>query len=320
MAILQRALRHGRVPAGYLFTGPAGCGRVPAAVALAASLNCEAPPLACGVCQSCRQHLSGSHPDLHVIRPEEGKRSILIEQVRERVLERAYLKPLQGRAAVFIIDDAHLMNANSANSFLKTLEEPPQASHFVLTAPSRDAVFPTIASRCQTLAFRPLGRPSMETILAGLGLEPGRAALLASMARGSLEQALRYHREEVPERLAHEFEPMASLPDAGPSLMLDLAQKWGRNRSDALATLEFMAQWFRDMMVVAEGAGEHLVVHSPSLPAIRKTAHRLGGSAISLSLEAIEDAREELESNTNVELTLDRLLLRIQRQGHEVRD
>jgi DNA polymerase-3 subunit delta' len=311
VSILKKALERGRIPTSYLFTGPPGCGRMMAALATASSLNCQTGTTACGSCSSCLLYAAGNHPDLHIIKLPEGKRQIVIEQVREEVLGRAYLKPMTGVTSTFIVQDAHLMNMNASNAFLKTLEEPPQTSHFILIAPDRDSVLPTISSRCQTLAFSPLPRQVVEDILVNEGIEKSEASLLAAMAKGSVKKALAYHLTGALQDLAEEFEPLSSLHQYGAGQLLDLAQRWGRNRQDALGVLEFMAQWYRDMMILFEGAPEDQVIHVAHIEELRKGADRIGGLNLAAILESVEDAREAIEANTNVQLTLDTLLLRV---------
>jgi len=311
VTILKKVLDRGRVPAAYLFTGPPGCGRMMAALATACSLNCQTAAIACGTCPSCLLYAAGNHPDLYVIRVPEGKRQILIEQVREEILGRAYLKPMSGKTSTFIVDDAHLMNQSASNAFLKTLEEPPQTSHFILIAPDRDSVLPTISSRCQTLAFSPLPRQVLEDILVEKGIGKEEASLLAAMAKGSVGKALAYHSGGALQDLGDEVRLLSSLHEVGEGKVLDLAQRWGRNRQDALGVLEIMAQWYRDMMIMAEGAPEEQIVHVAHLQELRKGAARVGGPPLARILESVEDAREAIESNTNVQLTLDTLLLRV---------
>ena len=310
VSILKRALERGRVPTAYLFTGPPGCGRMTAALATAASLNCQTAPLACGSCASCRLYAAGNHPDLHIIRVAEGKRQIVIEQIRDQILEKAYLKPMTGTTSSFIVDDAHLMNANASNAFLKTLEEPPGTSHFILLAPERDAVLPTVSSRCQSLMFSPLPRKVLARILVSKGVGEEEAKLLATMAKGSVERAMSYHSSGVVDSLGGEFGPLSTLHRMGPGQLLDLAQRWGKNRQDALQMLEFMAQWYRDMMILSEGAPEDQVIHIGHLSELRQGAANLGSPVLARVLESVEDTREAVEANANVQLAIDTLLLR----------
>jgi DNA polymerase-3 subunit delta' len=310
LTILKRALEKERIPAAYMFCGLPGTGRMGAAQAMAASLNCEEGHIACGQCKSCRLQAAGNHPDLHIIGPEEGKREIVIKQVREDILEKAYLRPMQGAASVFIVDDAHLMNQSASNAFLKTLEEPPDTSRFILLVPSKDSVLPTIASRCQAVMFHPLPRSTVSELLRGQDVEPDRAELIAAMARGSMARAVAYHEADVPGTIATEFEPLSSIHESDAADLLDLSQRWSRNRDDALGVLEFMAQWYRDLMILAEGGPEEQVIHAAQMPLLQRAAER-GGPAVAASLESVESARESLMANANVQLTMDNLLLDI---------
>jgi DNA polymerase-3 subunit delta' len=311
VSILKKALENMRVPTAYLFTGPPGCGRTMAALATASSLNCLSGEVACGSCTSCHLYAAGNHPDLHILGPAEGKRQIVIQQIREGILERAYLKPMSGKTSTFIIQEADLLNINASNAFLKTLEEPPETSHFILIAPDRDSVLPTISSRCQILSFSPLPRQVVENILVEEGIPGQEAAILATMAKGSVKRARNYHTTGALGTLSEEFESLSSLHSYPIAQLLDLAQQWGRNRQDALSVLEFMIQWYRDMMILAEGAPEDQVVHVPHLAELKNGAVRIGGRNLAMILEAVEDAREAVEANTNVQLTLDTLLLRV---------
>ncbi len=315
LAILKRALAGGRVPAAYLFTGPAGCGRRKTALAVAASLNCESGAVACGACRSCRATAAGTHPDVHVIARREGKKEIVIEQMREEILEKAYLSPFSGKCSVFLVDGADDMNQIAANAFLKTLEEPPAVSRFILVAPGRETLLPTVASRCQEVSFRPLGPALMEEILLSRGTPAGQAALAARLARGSLERAERCLEEGAVERAGEEIDALLSLGRQGPAAALDLAERWGKNREESLDRLDLLAQWIRDMLLLAAGGPEEQAFHQAHLDRLRAGAGALGETELAWALEAVETAREDIEQNANVELTLDRLFLALRRSG-----
>ena len=313
LTILKKALERERVPVAYLFTGPEGCGRTMAAFAAAASLNCESGPLACGVCPSCRLYAAGNHPDFHMVAPAEGKRWIEIKQVREEIIAKAYLKPMMGRSSTFVIQGAHLFFPNAANAFLKTLEEPPDTTRFVLIAPRREAVLPTIASRCQVLPFKPLGRDVLRDLLVEQGIGPEEAETLSAMAGGSLKTAIRLREEGALQGMDGEFGRLLALPDLGPAKILDLSQRWSKNRQDALRTLELMVQWYRDLLLLSEGGSEDQVLTLPFLPSLREAARAIPCEDLAAVCETIEEAHEALEANTNIQLTLDRLLFSVRK-------
>src|SRR5205085_1514977 len=151
----------------YLFAGPEGVGKRLFALELAKALLCEEPPetlTSCGKCSACLLVDAGTHPDLFQIsKPEDGN-VLDIETVRELCAGFA-LKSARGRGKVAIVDDADDLNEQAANSFLKTLEEPPAGSVFILIGTSLELQLQTIRSRCQPIRFAPLPSPLVKQIL-----------------------------------------------------------------------------------------------------------------------------------------------------------
>lgn len=133
----------------WLVTGPPGSGRSTAARAFAAALQCDTG--GCGSCQACRTALAGTHGDVTVVATE--KVTISIDEVRELV-GLAQRSPSQGRWRVIIVEDADRMTERTSNVLLKSLEEPPARTVWVLCAPSPQDVIVTIRSRCRAVALR----------------------------------------------------------------------------------------------------------------------------------------------------------------------
>ena len=159
--LLTRMVEKDRVAHALLFTGIDGIGKKTAAKAMAMALNCRKTTgvLACKKCPSCRKMLSDNHPDLITVEPSGI--FIKIDQVRT-LRRRLMFAPIHGGRRMVIVNDAHTMNAEASNAMLKMLEEPPDNTHWVLTAPQTSDLIPTIVSRCQHIAFEPL---SFETIV-----------------------------------------------------------------------------------------------------------------------------------------------------------
>ncbi len=132
----------------WLITGPPGSGRSHAARAFAAALQCEAG--GCGVCHACRTVLAGSHPD--VTRVATEKVTISIDEVRE-LIGTAQQTPSGGRWRVIIIEDADRMTERTSNVLLKSIEEPPPRTVWLLCAPSTQDVAVTIRSRCRAVSL-----------------------------------------------------------------------------------------------------------------------------------------------------------------------
>jgi DNA polymerase III subunit delta' len=155
IAILRAAIGGGRVHHAYLFTGPPGAGKRDAALALASALNClEAPGEGCDRCAACDRIAQGLHPDVVTMAREGAAQIVPIETVRD-VITRTALPPHEARVRVFIVDEANALQGAAANAMLKTLEEPPRNTMFILSTMAPDQLLPTIRSRCQRVSFAP---------------------------------------------------------------------------------------------------------------------------------------------------------------------
>lgn len=182
-AIMQLRAALARPVHAYLFVGPPGSSLDRAAIGFAAGLVC--PSGGCGRCDSCRRALRGVHPD--VTRIVRTGAAISVDEIREAT-SRALRRPVEGVRQVLVLDDVHLA-VRSAPALLKTLEEPPVSTVFVLTAEDVPPGLATVASRCATIAFAALGDAEVAEWLMRRGVEPLHARLVAAGAAGDLERA-----------------------------------------------------------------------------------------------------------------------------------
>ena len=168
----------------YLFVGPAGTGKAAAALGFAAALLCSNVP-ADGDCESCRRVLAGLHPD--VVQVEREGASISIDTARD-VARLALTSPVEGKRKVIVLHDFHLVK-ESGPALLKTIEEPPPTTFFLILAEHMPPELITIASRCVRVEFAPLSESRIAQQLESEGLEAQRAAHLAQASGGRLDRA-----------------------------------------------------------------------------------------------------------------------------------
>lgn len=222
IARLRAAVEGKEASHAFVFWGPEGVGKRKAARVFAAALNCAEG--VCGLCLSCKKVLGGIHPDVHEVEPEGN--FITIDQVRS-VQHWAHLKPSEGRAKVFVVDEADRMNTPAANAFLKTLEEPPAACFFVLITSQLENMLPTVISRCQPVRFNAISTRGMKEFLMkekGLGAEI--ADMVSRASGGVLEYALALaESEETREKRKLVLSLLARIDQKDAAELLEQAQE-----------------------------------------------------------------------------------------------
>jgi DNA polymerase III subunit delta' len=323
VAFLRGVIANKRVASAYLFTGIEGIGKKTTARAFALLLNCENPVNgdACMGCESCRKMIDENHPDLLMIEPEKGGRTIKIDQIRdiERVIA---FPPVSSGYRVMIIDPADRMTDEAANAFLKTLEEPPPRNVFILTARDPRDLFPTVVSRCQRVAFRPLAPKHIEDFLMHeLHVDTERARLSARLSEGSLGRAQRFAANELFEQRVFWLERLSKLAGEPLDAMLDLAQDCskiekttqadmtGPREENIVLMLGIWKSWYRDMLVIRHGGGRDLIFNSDMNDRLQKASALYTANALTGAISIISRAERDLMDNKNPLLLLERSLL-----------
>ncbi len=310
---LVTALDEGRLPHALLIQGPQGVGKDHLARRLAAALLCHAPGAGgpCGHCDACHRVARQEHPDLAECHPEEGKRIIRVDAVRE-LIDFLALSAHGARGKVVIFAPAEALNVNAANSLLKTLEEPPADSTMILVSHLPGRLPATIRSRCQRVAV-PLP-PRLQALkwLQGQGIEGDEAEVALEACGGAplrawehLEQGGEARRREVWEGLRR----LAS----GEADVLELAQDWASQQAPPERILEWWVGWLLQLRRLQHGLE---VKHPPpGLEDLRSLPpHRLHEFA-----DRITQVHRWLEGPVNIRLQLADLLYRWQRLSRMTR-
>ncbi len=322
LARLQPALEQRREAHAYLLTGPPRVGKLTLAREVAQAVNClRGPGAPCGQCVQCRRIADGLHADVRVVdiefsRMVEGRatvNTITIDAIRE--LERTVnINPFEGSRSVIIIDGAVSMSTEAANALLKTLEEPPPGVLFLLLADDEEALLPTIRSRCQELKLLPMSKRDMlEYLTQQRGASDSEADMLYRLSRGCLGWALRAldDPQTLDQRRA-DLERMREIVGAGLDARFgyanEVAALFGSNRAAARELLVLWLRWWRDLLLVKEGAGEFLH-NSDHAEDLRAHAETLSVAQIASFLRRLLDTMAALDANANPRLALETLML-----------
>ncbi len=314
--LLQQSLRNGQLSHAYLFVGPAHVGKSTLALNLAQAVNCDSENRPCQECTSCRRIAASKHPDFRVIDllPEKAK-SISIDQIRNMQTE-THLPPYEGKHKVFVIDGAHLLSHEAANSILKILEEPPPNVLIMLLTTNESALLPTIASRCQRVELRPLPFGAVRDVLVRDHQIPqDKADLLARLSRGCLGWAILALRDETllsdrEQRLAD----FTRLSTAGTRDRLayaaDLAALFGKGRDRVTEVLSAWLQWWHDLLLI-KCANNQWIINVDQEAILSKQAERVTAGSIAGFMRDIRSAGQQLEQNANPRLALEVLMLKM---------
>ena len=325
LSLLARVIARDSMPPAVLMAGPAGVGKRLTAIAIAQAVNCLQPQSsseferdACGECASCRRIARGVHPDVIVVEPGETG-AIKIEQLRD-VIDRSQYRPFEGRRRVVIINEADAAGADAQSALLKTLEEPPSASLFILISSIPDALLPTVLSRCPRLRFGPLTAAEVARVLKqdhGYSESDARAA--AADADGSIGRALESQSDDLTEardaaqRLLQET-ARTNDPARRINLARDLTEGKGtpaEERNRLAVRLRSLGSLLRDVGIIASRADRGMLANADLEAQLEKLSSSFDAERSLRAYAAVDRALAALDRNASAKVVADWLLLEI---------
>jgi DNA polymerase-3 subunit delta' len=340
VGLLSRSVSRDSLPPSLIFAGPAGVGKRLTALAVAQTLNClnlapsafgrtdvvsgsrrtagtDLLPIdACGKCAACTRIVRGMHPDVLLIAPGDSG-SIKIDTVRDAIDRSAY-RPFEGRRRVVIIDEADALVPQAQNALLKTLEEPPSASIFILVTSKPDALLPTVLSRCPRLRFRALEPGEVAAALIRKGRSEHEARAVAAAAEGSIAQALEASAGELVEsrevaarvlrQVADTSDPRRRLEGARD--LLPKPTSSAADRDQVARYLRAMASLVRDVALLGTGAGQSALANPDAEPVLARLTAFRGERAVQ-AFAAIDRALVALQRNVGAKSVADWVLVNV---------
>lgn len=315
--------RRGRLPHALLLVGQRGIGKFDLAERFAAALLCESPTvdaLPCGSCLACNWYAQGNHPDFRLLQPEalsvdgeveEGKKKpsqqITIEQVRQ-LDEFLGVGSHRGGLSIVLVNPAEAMNRNAANSILKTLEEPPPSTLFILISSEPSRLLPTIRSRCQVvpvatpepaLAERWLAARLIDEPARWLALAGGAPCLAISLAASGHQAWLELLTRRL--LLGEQCDPLGAASE------LDKVLKDSKGALHMKQIIEALQKWLVDLNLLASGLpGRYFVALQPKMAAL---ADMIGPVRLMHHYRALNRHRLEAEQPVNPRLFLEGVFL-----------
>jgi len=316
---LHAQFERDRLHHALLLEGPRGVGKRRLAYWLALAVNCERSPglgRFCGTCGTCRPILARRHPDVVLVEPDTTKaaRTIPVEAIRE-VIRQAQYHRYSARQRFVILDPAEAMQEPAANALLKTLEEPPDGTGFLVVTHNAKALLPTIRSRCQRVRLGTVPTSEIRAWLEARGVAHAETA--ARWAQGCPGRALSYASEDPEAQLAQRDALLAVIDGPLPEVF-EFSGKLTRGGRQVWAPkvdrlLEFGEELLRDTAVLATGEPV-AVLHADLRKRLAEWSERLWPRGVERLAQAIQACRDDLEVYVTGKTALDALITAFRRE------
>lgn len=292
---LKRAFDSERFAQAYVIIGPPRAEGLELTDRILQLLFCEQGNKPCGTCKGCLQAGEHTHPDLLWLEPQKKSRIISIGQIRE-LQSRVYQTSFQAGWKVCVIAGADRLNDPAANAFLKTLEEPPGKSVFLLPTDAPQFLLPTILSRCQqvTVSTRQgvLSEGCREALLDILVRRPGTGGVVTAFARGDRVAGLLKAIKDEALSSEKEIAAAEALDETSETIDARANSRYREMRTDVMRTL---LHWYRDLLILSRDGDEALVYHQDHKDVLRKLAAKLSYAQALCNVEAVEEMYRQME-------------------------
>ena len=308
---LQNAISAKKISHAYIINGEKSSGKEFIARVFAMTLQCEKGGTEpCQECHSCKQFLSGNHPDVIWV-THEKQASIGVDDVRIQINDTVSIRPYSSPYKIYLVDEAEKMTVQAQNALLKTIEEPPAYAVLVLITTNPEVFLPTILSRCIQLKLRPLKDSVVSDYLTEkMGVSDGQADIYAAFARGNLGKAIHLASSEEFALLYREvLTLLKNIKDMDIPMLLDYIRKLQEDNLDLYECLDFMQLWYRDILMFKVTKDMNSLIFKDEYSAVSSCCQKSSYEGLEEILSAIERAKVRLNANVNTDLALELMLL-----------
>jgi len=310
---LQNALLLDKVSHAYIFEGEDGSGKMTTAEAFALALQCEkGGKEGCMECNSCRQAMTRNNPDIIYLQPTKEK-IISVDDIRHQINEDVSIKPYSSKYKIYIINNAERMNEAAQNALLKTIEEPPAYVVILLLTTNREVFLPTIRSRCVTMQMHPVADELISNYLQTvLGVDEQQAAICTAFAQGNVgKAAILSGSEDFAEIKMSTVQLMKRIREIDLYECTQAIKQICEYKLRISDYFDLMVIWFRDVLVYKATSDANRLVFQDEVYDIRKQAGISSYEGIQKIIDAIMTAKTRINSNVNLELSIELMLLTI---------
>ena len=310
---IQNAVTEDKVSHAYIMYGERGSGKKLLANLFAQTLQCEqGGNEPCYECHSCKQALSGNHPDIITVQHEKTS-SISVDEIRVQVNEDIQVKPYSSKYKIYIIPEADLMTQQAQNALLKTIEEPPAYAVLILLTENAQKLLPTICSRCVMLKLRNIKDQLVKKyLMENLHIPDYKADVCTAFAQGNIGRAILLANSEHFNEIKEEaIQLLKNIDTMDVSDLIEAVKRCSQYKMDVDDYLDVLAIWYRDVLIYKATQSIDRVIFAEQLSYIKERARKSSYEGIENIIKAIENAKARLRANVNFDLVMELLLLTI---------
>lgn len=311
---LENAIKMDKVSHAYIINGEKNAGKEFIAKTFAMALQCEnrqgTEP--CGECHSCRQALSGNHPDIIFITHEKPG-TIGVDDIRRQVNNDVAIKPYKGPKKIYIMNEGEKMTAQAQNALLKTLEEPPEYAVLLILTGNVDSLLQTILSRCVVLNMKPAKDAQIKKyLIETMEIPDYKADICVAFARGNVGKAKLLASSEEFDKVKEEAITLLKyIKEMELNEIVAAIKKITEYKFDVNDYMDILSIWYRDVLLFKATHDANLLIFKEEIQHIRKVADKSAYEGIEKIIDALEKSKQRLNANVNFDLTMELLLLTI---------
>lgn len=310
----KNAIKLNKISHAYILNGEVGMGKKMMAGVFSMTVECEKGGLEpCMQCHSCRQCLSGNHPDIKWVTHEKPQ-SISVEDIRIQLNQDIVIKPYQCRKKIYIVDEAEKMTVASQNALLKTIEEPPEYAVILLLTSNKQMLLQTILSRCVVMDMQPVKNDVIvEYLKKKERIVDYRAREAAGFCGGNIGRARELcssddffsFKEEVIRMTKNVMHATAA--DLNENIK-NILKEYKDNLGMYFNLVEL---WYRDVLIYKASGSERELFFQKEAADIRSQAESLEYHSLEKILSGIEKIRFQLKSNVNAEVAMEMFFIQV---------
>lgn len=311
---LRNAIEQNKVSHAYIINGERNSGKEFIAKVFAMALQCQERKNGepCQECHSCRQALSGNHPDIIFVSHEKPN-VIGVDDIRTQINGDVAIKPYSSPKKIYIMNEGEKMTVQAQNALLKTLEEPPEYAVILILTTNLETLLPTILSRCVVLNMKPVRDELVKKFLIKeMEIPDYKADVCVAFARGNVGKARLLAKSEEFDKVKDEaLILLRNINDMEIHEIVAAIKKITEYQFDVNDYLDILSIWYRDVLLYKATRDVNGLIFREEIQYIRRVADKSTYEGIERIIEALEKSKQRLSANVNFDLTMELLLLTI---------